>query len=295
MTGPERERELLEKLEAFGDPRKTWKWREGDPDYVALFDLTNEDVPQLITLARQWVEREDWPDDEDDVTIYAPIHAWRGLGQLGAEEAIDPLLDMIGPLDETDDDWHLEEFPHVFAGIGPAAIPALAAYLADAGRGEFARVCVAHALCCIASRAPDRRDEVVRTLTEELARFADNPETFNGFLVTYLVDLAATESAETIERAYAADRVDVFAVGNWNEARRLLGVEGLGLVPEQLATKRPSPFFQPPREAKESSGGERRDRAADEPKQGDQATDDRKRRKSKRKQQRKARKRGRRR
>ena len=283
MTGPERERELLEKFEGFGDPRKTWKWREGDPDYVALFDLTHEDAPQLIALAREWIERRDWPDhDEDDPTIYAPIHAWRGLGQLGAEEAIDPLLDMIGPLDETDDDWYLQEFPYMFAGIGPAAMPALSAYLADAGRGEFARVCVAHSLSLIALRHPTRRDEVVRTLTEELARFADNPESLNALVIGYLMDLKATESAETIERAYAAGRVDTFDVGNWNAVRQELGVEGLGLVPEHVATKRPSPFFRPP---EESSGGERRNRA----------DDDRKRRKGKRKQQRKARKQGRRR
>lgn len=80
-------------------------------------------------------------------------------------------------------------------------------------------------------------------LTEELDRHACNPETLNASLVSSLIKLDAKASADTIERAFAADHVDLSLRGNWNEARAELGVEGHGWVPDDLADAQPlSPF-----------------------------------------------------
>jgi hypothetical protein len=65
-----------------------------------------------------------------------------------------------------------------------------------------------------------------------------------------LLELKATDAAELIERAHAADRVDISVNGNWNTVRKELGVKGLGLVPEHLATMRPfAAFLSPERQA----------------------------------------------
>jgi hypothetical protein len=219
----------------FGDPRETWKWSQGDPDYVQLFDLSEQDIPQLLTEARQWIERQDWPDDQEDLTIYAPVHAWRALAQLKAIDVVPDLLDMMVVMDEQDDDWHLQEFPDVFGMIGPEVIPALVTLLNNDTQGDFSRSCVAHGLCEIAKRHPTTRGRVIEALNSPLNQSINNTEMLNAFIVGYLLDLQAAESAEVIERAYAADRVDTTVVGNWNTVRDELGVEGLGLVPEKLA------------------------------------------------------------
>lgn len=99
---------LRERLERFGDPRRTWKWETGEVNYVTTLELTAADVPELLAIARKWAEPMDWPDDEDYVAGYAPIHAWRGLAQLGAGEAVPVLLEMMDPLDVDGDDWYLE-------------------------------------------------------------------------------------------------------------------------------------------------------------------------------------------
>lgn len=62
---------------------------------------------------------------DDDALIYSPIHAWRILGQLKSEQAIEPILAMLDPMDKRGDDWYLEEYQYVFRNIGPKAIPAL--------------------------------------------------------------------------------------------------------------------------------------------------------------------------
>ncbi|NIA07963.1 MAG: DUF1186 domain-containing protein [Actinobacteria bacterium] len=243
MNPATREQELLDQLEGFGDPRKTWKWGQYEPDYVRAFNLTRQDIPQLLTITKQWIEREDWPDDQSDLTIYAPIHAWRALAQLGAEEAVSLLIDMIEPMDQWEDDWHLEEFPTAFGMIGPASLSPLAAFLANSDYGEFSRICAGHGLCELANRHAATRVPVVEILTRELSNHAGNPEGLNAFLISYLIKLKAVESAEVIERAYADECVDEWVVGNWDTVRQDLGVQGLGLVPEWKAIRQPpSPF-----------------------------------------------------
>ena len=74
------------------------------PDYLGL-GLGREHVPELIRMATD-------PDlnhgDSNSPDVWAPLHACRALGELRAEEAIEPLLLLF---DDEDDDWMLEELP----------------------------------------------------------------------------------------------------------------------------------------------------------------------------------------
>lgn len=234
---------LAGNLISCGDPRKTWKWKDREPDYVRRFDLDRSHVPALLDLVRQWFDSEDWPDDEDDTTWQLPIHAWRALAQLGAVEVIDLMLEMIGPMDSRHDDWYLEEFPDAFALVGPPAFDKAVAYLDDPSHDPFPRIGIAHAISNIAKRHPELRDCTVMNLSRWLEDFENNDESYNAFLISYLLDVQAREAADVIERAFAANRVDIQAIGNWNDVRQELGVEGLGLVSPELAAARPDPFF----------------------------------------------------
>ena len=57
------------------------------PDYPAL-GLRMEHVPDLI---RMTLDDELHGADSDSREVWAPLHAWRALGQLRAESAIKPL------------------------------------------------------------------------------------------------------------------------------------------------------------------------------------------------------------
>jgi hypothetical protein len=262
-----------------GDPRDTWKWHEGTPDYVSDFGLRPEHIPSLIEIARKRATEGELAEDE----WAAPIHAWRALGQLRAVETVEPLLNMQNRLDEMGDDWYLEEFHGVFGLIGPPAVDALSEYLADRNNTEFPRISTAHGLCEVGKRHPEKRDHIIGVLTAQLANHEPAVYHLNAFLIAYLADLGASESAEVIERAFAANLVDETVCGEWAEIRKELGVAGLGLVPD-----RP----RPPRTHFGFAGGlgdslpvDRLDR--DRQRQSD------KRAKAKRKQQKQARKRNR--
>ena len=196
-------------------------------DYSAL-GLTASDVPELIRMATD----ESLNDAESDsLLVWAPVHAWRALGQLRAESAIEPLLGLLHRVDDGDDDWIGEDMPEVMGLIGPAALPALSAYLRDASHGLWARIAAGECLGNIGSAHPDARDTCVSLLTSQLERFTENDEDLNAFIIASLVDLNAVESAPVMERAFAANAVELSVLGDWQDVQIELGLLDMRITP----------------------------------------------------------------
>jgi len=213
-------RDPVAQLLALGDPRQeegmTSEWR----DYPAL-GLTAEHVPELARMALD--EDLYWADSEG-IEVWAPLHAWRALGQLRAESAVEPLLQLLDRIDAADDDWVQADLPKVFGMIGPAAIPALRDLLAGSDHGEWARIAAGEGLVEMVEWFPESRGRVVAIVTDQLRRFAGQERIVNAFLVNALCDLKAVESAAVIEQAFAAGAVDLSVIGDWEEAQILLGL-----------------------------------------------------------------------
>ena len=74
-----------------------------------MLGLTSEHIPALIRMATD--EELNWA-NADSLEVWAPVHAWRALGQLHAEEAIEPLMRLFHEHD--DSDWVGEELPIVY-------------------------------------------------------------------------------------------------------------------------------------------------------------------------------------
>jgi hypothetical protein len=228
LMSPLRYSEPVQRLFSLGRTRVGDEWTDGNPDYVAEFGLTPAHVPELLRIIESWAD-DDRESQNDDET-YAPIHAWRAAAQLGALEAVPVILGMQNHLEEAGgDDWSLEDHPRFFEVIGPAAIPPLSAFLADASNLEYPRVVTAHGLRRIASRHPQSREEVVQILTRQLETRERGQYVLNGAIIADLLELGAVESAEAIERAYSAGVVDIGYVGDWSDVQGELGVEGLDL------------------------------------------------------------------
>jgi hypothetical protein len=210
------------------------------PDYREL-GIGPEHIPELIQMAT----------DEDlnlaaaeSTEVWAPLHAWRALGQLRAVEAVEPLLELFDRLE--DDDWVHEELPIVFGLIGPAALPKLAAYLADLSHTDSSRISAISSIERIGKTWPDARDEALAILEERLERFEENESDGNAFLVEALVELGATEAAPLIERAFAEGYVDPMVMGDWEDVQVELGLKSAQEVaPKQRGDWRESPLLSP--------------------------------------------------
>lgn len=206
----------VDKLLTLGDCRGS---RTQWPDYLGL-GLDSEHIPELIRMATD--SDLHWADSESS-EVWAPIHAWRTLGKLRAEAAIEPLLDLFDELE--DDDWTGEELPEVYGMIGSAAIPALKTYLADTSHKMFPRIHAASSLEHIGLSHRSAREDCIDVLAQQLEAFEENEYELNGFLVTYLVELEAVNKAPLMERAFAAGRVDETIMGDWEDVQVDLGLK----------------------------------------------------------------------
>ena len=120
-------------------------------DYLSM-GITSEDIPELIHMA---TDRDLIMMDSPEPEIWAPIHAWRALGQLRAENAVEPLIKLLDGNPELSagiEEWALDELPEVFALIGPMTIPTISIYLSDVTQPIFSRVAAGDALTKIAEK-----------------------------------------------------------------------------------------------------------------------------------------------
>jgi hypothetical protein len=219
------------RLLTIGDPREMHRepdWWGGLnwPDYPAEYGLKPEHAPDLIRMA---TDKELNQAMADTTEVWAPLHAWRALGQMKVVEAVNPLLDLFHRVEDEDDDWVGEDLPEVMGLIGPEAVPALAKYLTSPKNLLWARVAAASSLGKIGTRHPDGRQACIAALTTTLEKYATNDELLNAEIVSSLADLDAVEAALLVEDAFKADRVDESVMGDWEDYQ----VE-VGLLEERL-------------------------------------------------------------
>ncbi len=155
------------------------------PNYLEL-GLGREHIPDLIRMATNEGLRSAGSGTRE---ARASLHALRALGQFRAQAAIEPLLDLF-------EEWILndrlsEELPAVYGMIGPAAIPPLAAYLADDLHEAYARADAMESLVKIGTMHPEARDECVTVLVRQLELLDENDPEINGFLISKLKGLDA--------------------------------------------------------------------------------------------------------
>jgi hypothetical protein len=210
-------RDPVAQLLTLGEIPRTTKWR----DYLAL-GLGPEHIPDLIRMA---LDDDLHHAGSDRSEVWAPVHAWRALAQLHAGDAAEPLTRLLSRVDDFGDDWVGEDLPRAFGILGPAAIPTLRDFLADSAHGLWARVAAANGLQEIADQHPHTRDDVIAILAGQLEHFEEQDRTLNACIVSDLAcDLKAVNAAPVIEKAYAAGRVDLTVLGDWEEAQVYMGL-----------------------------------------------------------------------
>jgi len=216
----------VDKLLTYGESNlmKPDEW----PDYREM-GIGPEHIPDLIRMA---TDEELNEADSESREVWAPIHAWRALGQLRAVEAVEPLLGLFDRLEY--DDWVNEELPSVFGMVGPAALPILAEYIADLSHNDSSRISAIAGIENIGKRWPDARGESIALLEERLKRFEENEPDVNGFIVEALVELGAREAIPVIEQAFDEGYVDPMVMGDWDDVQVELGLKSA----EEVAQKR---------------------------------------------------------
>jgi hypothetical protein len=198
--------------------------------------ITEEHISESIRMLEEMQEeRFSIPEqgDEDDDSFWSPIHAWRALGQLGAEEAIHALLRQLHHIDDNDDEWLLEEVDEVFAQIGPASIEPLGFYLSSSENSLYARIAAGESLVKLGINFPDFRGRCITIISTVLESYADQDEILNASIVYGLMQLNDLNSVSLVEKAFQADKVDEILFGDFEDYQ-----VRLGLIPKRATPKR---------------------------------------------------------
>ena len=194
--------------------------KNGWPNYLEL-GFKEQHIEDLISMA---LDEELHQGKSDSLEIWAPIHAWRTLGQLKAVSSAKFLLKLLPKIDDGDD-WVAEEIPEVFKMLGPESIPAIQHYIETNEDEVWANVCAFHCLEKIGNEYEDSRAECVEILTNQLKNCEEFDETYNAFLISYLIDLKAIEVIEIITEAFNKDVVDLSVCGDLEEVEIELGLK----------------------------------------------------------------------
>lgn len=189
------------------------------PNYQAEFGIGHEHVGALLRIACDSALNHG---DPASSAVWAPVHAWRALGQLRAEASIEPLLSMLKTL-EPDDPADLE-LPVVFGMIGPAALPHIAGLLLERSNPVSPVATAISGLREIVARHPDCRGEGIGILVRMLQPHADTDRSINGFAVAALIDLQAVEAIDTIRDAFRRNAVDLSIAGDEEDVEIELGL-----------------------------------------------------------------------
>ena len=205
------------------------------PEYSAEFGIGHEHVGALIGIACDSALHHG---DPDSSAVWAPVHAWRALGQLRAEAAVEPLLALLKAL-EHDEAADLE-VPVVLGMIGPAAIPHIAGFLSDRATPTSPIATAISGLREIAARYPDCRRECIGILVRTLDPQADSDETINGFAVSALIDLRAVEAIDTIRDAFRRNAVELSIAGDVEDVEIELGLRDRRATPAPRCTLLPA-------------------------------------------------------
>jgi uncharacterized protein len=209
-TNPTDRTQILLKL---GEADRSGEW----PDYLQ-HGFTDADVPALLELvADETLDQADSASSQ----VWAPLHAWRTLGQLGSSEATIPLIAQFDRLCE--DDWALPELSTVMGMLGEPAIDPLVACLNAPRYKEFARVIAVDGLANIAKRHPACREQVIQHYRDYMQSPDESARTLNGLLIGCCLDLAAAEAIDDIRQFFARDCVDLTCAGDLEEVEIALG------------------------------------------------------------------------
>jgi HEAT repeat protein len=187
------------------------------------YGIGPEDGPDLIRIA---TSRDQFTCVDNPAPAVAAVHAWRALGQLGAIEAVEPLLGLLEHIEDEDGDFLADEMRDVLPMLGPKVLPQLTTYLSDPTQELPARWVVADAIGAIGEEHEEHRQECVDVLCRQLERSAEqerDPQV-NGMLIDALVGAEAVEAAPVIERIFRQYPVDVEIGGTWEEAQFDLGL-----------------------------------------------------------------------
>jgi len=205
----------FEKLKTLGRPTNEWQ------DYL-LYGFDVDDIKPLLAIVRQ---NTSLPLIKDGDEIWAPIHAWRVLGQLGDEQIVAPLIALLNQFSLSEDDWFIQELPLVFAMLGQSAITPLKHFLCIRSNEEYARVSASDALAQIYIKDKTLQASIIDAYNHYLQSPDRRAYDLNGLIIYNFLDMKAQQLIDPIRKMFVNNIVNESICGELSDVEKELGLE----------------------------------------------------------------------
>jgi hypothetical protein len=180
-------------------------WRADEQTIAARAQKASNWQPFAPDLERMVLDEgllAGWPTDPP---AWAPLHALRLLGYLGAHSSAGRLLALM----DREEDWLSDLLPSVWANMGRLAAEPLWDYLQDRQHSPERRGNVLIGLLKLVEKHPQLQPEVVHGLIRLLEDAPAKDGEASAYLAHVLGELQATEALPALRRAYKAEKVDL--------------------------------------------------------------------------------------
>ena len=208
--------------------------------YVKEFGFTEEDVSQLLKLARDMdIYEYDYSDMNDDegLEFFGVIHAWFALSELKVSEFKGILLEMVEDGDENDyDDWVLENFVDLIAPYRKDMYEYFAKGVISEKKSTWTRLCYVETIKEML-KANEVSLEIVEKLIVEVLKYGEN-DIVNAFMIGICVDYKLTKYYELIKECFKRQAVDLNYLGDLEDVEIELGLR------EKRETEKEPNIFQ---------------------------------------------------
>jgi hypothetical protein len=182
-------------------------------DYTSL-GLTHEHIDVLCDIAHEITLVDVDPDTESkifEITVYAPVHAYRALKSIGDPDFIEHFIDIIC---EVYDDWNSEDALRLLKPYKKEAYDALIKAFSDKTLNEWVRITLFEASKGIATETPALFDEFETQCVAILKDKEEQGEGVNAFACSALLDITGIKHIELIRHVFKTKEVDVFLRGD---------------------------------------------------------------------------------
>lgn len=174
-------------------------------NYIEEYLFTEDDIPGLIHLIKSSNLKNISPISE--IEEFAPMHAWRVLGQLNASVVTKDLLEILTEEKNEEAFWFQIELPKVIGCFGADAIPVIKEFLLKTSGWDYKSI-VLDGLKNIALNNKENKNFIVEIYTEILKNYLTNDTAYNACLIKELIDLNAIEVSNLIKEVLSKDQID---------------------------------------------------------------------------------------
>ena len=158
------------------------------------------------------------------------IEAAKLLAYVNTIDAIPTILSFLHWLHQSGEEDACTDYgPDIILGLGSAAAIPLLRHVVQPGGNESVKCTVVEGIKALGERDSSIQNTLTFLIIQGLSEENEFSPILNSDLMMLAIDWQLVDAAEAIERAFAGNRIDCGTAGDWNQVRKLLHVQGLGL------------------------------------------------------------------